>query len=181
MSKYPSIRVASCEVKATRLCFWAQSLEDLKCLAGQAAPFVIVLDFELSTSIAENEILSALQQNGASLFLNASARIAHDLKADGVVVQDFETLDEALKYKKLFVLYGPAKSRDEAMEAAEKGADAVMFHGPQMYEKQFPKSLDLALWWNENIETRGVLFVPSAEVFATLDVELLDYIALKNA
>jgi len=121
----------------------------------------------------------------AALLVERDPRLAARLGADGVNVEGAEAVADAVASFKgqRIVGAGGLRSRDDAMSAAEAGADYVMFGEPE--RKGAPPPLDATCervrWWAEIFETPCVAYAARLEDVAPLAAAGADFIALGNA
>ncbi|MEZ5841386.1 MAG: thiamine phosphate synthase [Hyphomicrobiales bacterium] len=158
--------------------------------AGDVA--AVLIHCESSGEAELQDIAEALtpiaQAHGAAVVLAGDSRIVGRAKADGIHVADgIESVRDAidrLQRQNLIVGAGNLKTRHEAMEAGEAGADYVFFgmlDKPE--EAEFhPKTAALGEWW-------AAMFEPAAVVLAGADIASVgeaaqtraDFIALRAA
>lgn len=134
------------------------------------------------------EVLAPIgQRHGAAVLVLNDTRAAGRARADGVHV---DTGVAALKaacstfQPKSIVGAGGLKTRHDAMQAAETGADYVFFGMIEKPEEAMAhdKSLDLAEWWMPLFETPCVCFAGSD--IASVDAVAAtgaDFVALRDA
>ncbi len=103
--------------------------------------------------------------------------------ADGVHLSDPSALPAALdlvKDKDRIVGIGGVELRDDAMAAAEKGVDYVLF-GARRADGSFPplsSVIERASWWAEIFETPCVAFAPDLDAIDDLAATSAEFIAL---
>jgi thiamine-phosphate pyrophosphorylase len=117
---------------------------------------------------------------------NTDARFAARSGADGVHIRyDLTQLEEALEAQKPDRIVGVAgiKSRDDAMNAGELGADYLMFGEPYPDGAlpDFDGVLERASWWAEVFSTPCVAYAPSLENVTALANAHIEFIALEKA
>jgi thiamine-phosphate pyrophosphorylase len=117
----------------------------------------------------------------AALLIEGDPRIAARLGVDGVHVESAEAVAEAVASLKgeRIVGAGGLRLRDDAMTAAEAGADYVMFGEPGSGDEA--QTLDLVRWWAEIFQTPCVAYAAHLEDVASLAAAGADFIALGEA
>jgi thiamine-phosphate pyrophosphorylase len=123
---------------------------------------------------------------GCALIVENDARLAARLGADGVhVAGSGEALEGALKSLKpgRIVGAGALRTRDEAMNAGEKGADYVMFGEPTraLPAAALETILERVDWWVEIFETPCVAYSESIDAAAALARAGADFVAVEGA
>ena len=158
--------------------------------AGDVA--AVLIHCETSGEAELQQIAEALtpvaQAHGAAVVLAGDSRIVGRAKADGIhIAEGREALADAvdrLQRQGLIVGAGNLKTRHEAMEAGEAGADYVFFgmldkpEAPEIHDK----TVALGEWW-------AAMFEPAAVVLAGADIASVtdaartgaDFIALRAA
>jgi thiamine-phosphate pyrophosphorylase len=117
---------------------------------------------------------------------NTDTRFAARSGADGVHIRyDKTALEEALEAQKPDRIVGVAgiKSRDDAMNAGELGADYLMFGEPYPDGAlpDFDSVLEKASWWAEVFSTPCVAYAPSLDNITALANADIEFIALEKA
>jgi thiamine-phosphate pyrophosphorylase len=115
----------------------------------------------------------------AALLIEGDPRMAARLGADGVHLDGAEAVAEAVASLKgeRIVGAGGLRLRDEAMTAAEAGADYVMFGEPG---GEAP-TLERVRWWAEIFQTPCVAYAAHLDDVAPLAAAGADFIALGDA
>ena len=131
-------------------------------------------------------LLRAAVASDCAVLIENDARLAARLGLDGVHVGGVggelrETVES--QHPNRIVGAGALRTRDEAMTAAEAGADYVMFGEPWGAAKATPlKSLiERVDWWAEIFETPCVAFAGSTEAAGRLARAGADFVALDEA
>jgi thiamine-phosphate pyrophosphorylase len=121
----------------------------------------------------------------AALLIAGDPRLAARVAADGVHVEGAEAVAEAVASLKgeRIVGAGALRLRDDAMTAAEGGADYVMFGepGPHGNAPPLAQALERVGWWAEIFETPCVAYAARLEDVAALAAAGADFIALDGA
>jgi thiamine-phosphate pyrophosphorylase len=162
--------------------------------AGEIASVVVAVPDGVDTPVAEIQaLLKQAQAASAAALVRDDARLARTLKADGVHL----TVDGGPDAKGGAKGYGEAReivgrgsivgvdvgrSRHEAMEAGEAGADYVAFGIPDRVgdrEKAHLRRCEMVAWWAEVFEIPVVAFdVTDPAEAAALAAAGADFIAL---
>lgn len=133
-------------------------------------------------------LIQAAQAAGAAALVADNARLARTLRADGVHLGPSETI--AADYAeareivggRLIVGVHAGKSRHDAMELGEAGADYIAFGAPQFAkdrEGAVARRLDLVSWWAEIFEVPCVAMdVTSPEEARELAAAGADFIGV---
>lgn len=135
-------------------------------------------------------LISAAQKKGVAMLLGTDAAEAAKLGADGVhvpwsgdIVRAFKTLRQAAP--SAIVGADAGRSRHEAMELGEAGADYIAFGIPphvEDREKAGRRQLDLIQWWSELFEVPCVaLDVPGPDAAQSLAAAGADFVAIRMA
>lgn len=139
--------------------------------ACEAAPVASILirpaeGSTLDEATARTLIAEAQKRNIAAL-VASSLNDAKKLGADGVhlpwsreIVREFKTLKQSAAPGTIIGV-DAGRSRHDAMEVAEAGADYVAFGVPphvEDRERAAERQLDLISWWNEVFEIPSVAF-----------------------
>jgi thiamine-phosphate pyrophosphorylase len=163
-------------------------------LSGGAVAAVIARFAEADERALVNavKILAPVaQKHGAALIVAASPAVAARGGADGChVAYDAQRLADAVASLSPQRMVGVAglKSRDDAMTAAESGADYVMFGEPivsRHAEKNgllppFHAVVERVGWWAELFEVPVIGFAPDTEGAAALAAVSADFAALAD-
>ena len=128
------------------------------------------------------------QEAGAAVLIDppADSRLAARLGVDGIHMRyDEATLGEALDAHQpdRVIGVGGIRSRDEAMQAGEAGADYLMFGEPYPDGAlpAFDKVMERASWWAEIFSTPCVAFAPTLAEVRPLAEAHVEFIALGDA
>ncbi len=128
------------------------------------------------------------QANGIAVLIEATTdlRFAARVGVDGVHIRyEKIALEEALEAQKPDRIVGASnlKSKDDAMNAGELGADYLMFGEPYPDGAlpDFESVLERAGWWAEVFSTPCVAYAPSLENVSALAKARVEFIALENA
>ena len=128
------------------------------------------------------------QEQGAAVLIEATAdlRLAARAGADGLHIRYSEAgLDEALLAQKPDRIVGVQglKTRDDAMNAGEAGADYVMFGEPYPdgVLPDFDGVLERVEWWTETFLTPCVAYAPTFAEVTPLAMARAEFIALEGA
>ncbi len=160
--------------------------------AIEAAPIASVLlrpapGMKLDTEIART-LLALPQKKGIATLVLSGAGDVRVLGADGVhvpwsadIVREFKTLRQASP--DAIVGADAGRSRHEAMEIGEAGADYVAFGIPphvEDREKAAQRQRDLIAWWSELFEVPCVAFdVPDSEAAHRLATAGADFVCVR--
>jgi thiamine-phosphate pyrophosphorylase len=121
----------------------------------------------------------------AALLIEGDPRLAARLGVDGVHVEGPEAVAEALASLKgeRIVGAGGLPLRDDAMTAAEAGADYVMFGEPGRDGEAPPLSatVERVNWWAEIFEAPCVAYAARLEDVAQIAAAGADFVALGGA
>lgn len=134
-------------------------------------------------------LVKAAQAKGVAVLVENDCALAKSLDADGVhlswrkdPLEGFEAARQALGPERI-VGSDVGRSRHDAMEAGEAGADYVAFGIPAHVEDRetaFERQKELVSWWVELFEVPGVAFdVETAEGVAALGAAGADFIAVR--
>lgn len=106
-------------------------------------------------------LIEAAQAAGVAALVSENARLARTLRADGVhlgpsenIAADYEEARDIVGGR-LIVGVHASKSRHDAMQVAEAGADYIAFGAPDFAkdrESAIARRLDLVSWWAEIFE-----------------------------
>jgi thiamine-phosphate pyrophosphorylase len=119
-----------------------------------------------------------------ALLVENDARLAARAGADGAHVEGPE-LAQAISslQPERIVGAGQLRSRDDAMNAGEAGADYVMFGEPRPdgWTPPLAETLERVSWWAEIFQTPCVAFAATLEAVAPLAEAGAEFIALGDA
>jgi thiamine-phosphate pyrophosphorylase len=122
---------------------------------------------------------------GAALLVENDARLAARAGADGVHITNGAALSEALASLKpeRIVGAGLLRTRDDAMNAGEAGADYVMFGEPRPdgFTPPAYETLERIAWWAEIFEPPCVGYAATLEDVEPLAAARADFVAVGDA
>jgi thiamine-phosphate pyrophosphorylase len=131
------------------------------------------------------EIAPKVQRRDVALILAGRDDIVARSGADGAHLGDVEALKEAVSRLKPKSIAGAGglHTRHEAMEAAEAGADYVMFGEPDAAGRRpsFDSVVDRVEWWAEVFEIPCVAYAARLEEISTLAGAGADFVAVGEA
>jgi thiamine-phosphate pyrophosphorylase len=153
--------------------------------AGDIAAVVLELaDADERALVNATKLLAPIAQGkGAALLVADHPEIVARGGADGAHLSDLGRLNAALdliKSQGRIVGSGGLRLRDDAMAAAEKGVDYVLF-GEQRLDGSAPPLASLierAAWWAEIFETPCVAFASTLEALDELASTGAEFVAL---
>jgi thiamine-phosphate pyrophosphorylase len=168
---------------------------------GDAAPLVAALaaalacadvaavllrsdDVDERTRIDQVKALAPLvQRTGAALLVDGRSQIVARAGADGAHLTGIEALALALpdlKPDRMIAGVGGLESRHDAMLAAERGADYVMFGDPAPDGRRpaFSAIAERTAWWTEVFEVPCVGYAASLEEVTELARARAEFIAV---
>jgi thiamine-phosphate pyrophosphorylase len=156
--------------------------------AGDVAAVVLDLEGPEPRSLVNAVKLLApiVQGKGAALLIVDEPESVARGGADGVHISDPSALAAALdlvKSKDRIVGVGGLKLRDDAMRAAEKGVDYVLF-GESRPDGSFPpltNVVERCAWWAGIFETPCVAFAPTLDAVDELAATGAEFVALGEA
>jgi thiamine-phosphate pyrophosphorylase len=159
--------------------------------ALQAAPIACALVRLAPGSEANSEagvapLLRPARDAGCAILIENDARSAGRLGADGVHVAgagaDLFAVIKRLKPERI-VGAGFLRTRDEAMSAAEMGADYVMFGETQegVRTMGLASLIERVAWWAEIFETPCVACADTIDAVGALADAGADFVALREA
>jgi len=130
-------------------------------------------------------IAPAAQNRGVALLLDGHPEGVEPAGADGAHVAGLAAFDTALPLLKprYIVGCGGLSSRHDAMLAAERGADYVMFGEPDRDGRRpaFAAVLDRVAWWAELFEVPCVGWAMNLDEIAALAAAGADFVAIADA
>jgi thiamine-phosphate pyrophosphorylase len=130
-------------------------------------------------------IAPAAQNRGVALLIEGHPESVEPVGADGAHLSGISALDAALPALKprYIVGCGGLHSRHDAMVAAERGADYVMFGEPDQDGRRpaFSAVLDRVAWWAELFEVPCVGWAMNFDEMAALAGAGADFVALGDA
>jgi thiamine-phosphate pyrophosphorylase len=116
-----------------------------------------------------------------ALLIENDARLAARLGADGVHLAGADVAEAVESFKSQRIVgAGRLRTRDDAMTAAEAGADYVMFGEPGI-SPSFAATLERVGWWAEIFETPCVACAAGLEEVGPLAAAGADFVALGGA
>jgi thiamine-phosphate pyrophosphorylase len=131
------------------------------------------------------EIAPAVQRRDVALILADRDDIVARSGADGAHLGNVEALKEAVSRLKPKNIAGAGglRSRHEAMEAGEVGADYVMFGEPDTagHRPSFDAVIDRVEWWAEVFEVPCVAYAARLEEISALAGAGADFVAVGEA
>ncbi len=133
---------------------------------------------------AISPLVEIVAARDAALLVEGDSRLAARLGADGVHVAGPEVADAVASFKsERIVGAGGLRMRDDAMAAAEAGADYVMFGEPEAdgAAPSLEATLERVDWWAEIFETPCVAYAHRLEDVAALAEAGADFVALGEA
>jgi thiamine-phosphate pyrophosphorylase len=176
----PPLRGADLDAFAAKL---APMLEGgaVACLLARLAP-----DAEGDAKKIISRLVELAAPAGVALLVENDSRLAVRVGADGVHISgDGALLSEALASLKpeRIVGAGLLRTRDEAMNAGEAGADYVMFGEPRRdgFTPPAEETIERVEWWAEIFEPPCVGYAASLEDVAPLVAAGADFVALGAA
>ncbi|MFL6798783.1 MAG: thiamine phosphate synthase [Xanthobacteraceae bacterium] len=123
-----------------------------------------------------------IQRNGTALLLDGSVELAARAGADGAHVAGLANLEVALATLKpeRIAGCGALVTRDDAMRAAEAGADYVMFGDPDESGQRppFDAVTERVTWWAELFEVPCVGYAMAPAEIAPLAAAGADFVAM---
>ncbi len=160
--------------------------------AGEVASVVIrAPEGRALDAAAVKPLVAAIQTRGAAALIEADARLARTLKADGVHVPVSDAGSAAYAEAREIVGSGAivgfdaGRSRHDAMTAGEEGADYVAFGIPAFVKDRVAaeeRQIDLIAWWTEIFEVPAVAFdVADVGLLGALADAGADFVALALA
>lgn len=127
-----------------------------------------------------------VQAKQSVLLLDGGLEIAPRAGVDGVHINNPKELEMALdrdpKHERMIGV-GGIRTRHEAMEVAEAGADYVMFGEPRAdgFIPPLEQTLDAAGWWAELFNTPGIGFVSKIGEVGMMAETGIEFVALGSA
>jgi len=125
-------------------------------------------------------IAPVVQHRGAALLLDGHPEIVAGAAADGAHltgVDAFIAARERLQPQRIAGA-GGLRTRHDAMLAAERGADYVMFGEPDRGRPPFDMTVERVAWWAELFEPPCVGYAGSLDEVAALAAAGADFVAL---
>jgi thiamine-phosphate pyrophosphorylase len=161
----------------------ADGLADALNAADIAAVLVRLGAGDERTQIERVQALRILiQSNGAALLLDGRPELVAPTEADGAHLIGFAAFQagaSALK-PKFIAGCGGLVTRHDAMEAAETGADYVMFGEPERDGRRpaFEAVLDRVAWWSEIFQVPCVAYAENPDEVEALAQAGADFVAI---
>jgi thiamine-phosphate pyrophosphorylase len=126
-------------------------------------------------------LAGVVQDKGAALLIDGHAALVARAGADGAhlnSIEAFEAAVGALKPERIAGC-GGLKTRHDAMQAGERGADYVMFGEPDENERRpsFEAVVERVAWWAEVFEIPCVGFAAHCDEIAPLVAAGADFVA----
>lgn len=159
-------------------------LLDQALAAGDVAAVLLRLtDADERSQINRAKTLSTVaQQRGAALLIEGHSEVVARAGADGAHMTGIAAVTDALGRLKPDWIVGASglNSRHDAMEAAEGGADYVMFGEPDEHGERpsFEAIEERVSWWAEVFEAPCVAYAANLDEIAPLVLAGADFIAL---
>ena len=162
---------------------FAVTLEGALAAGDIAAVLLRLGDADERTQINRVKTLSAVAQaHNAALLIDGHAELVARSGADGVHMTGIEAVTDALGRLKPDWIVGASglTTRHDAMEAAEGGADYVMFGEPDEdgQRPSFEAVEERVSWWAEVFEAPCVAYAGHLDEIAPLVLAGADFIAL---
>lgn len=167
---------------------FAETLADA-CRAGDVASVLVwgeASDPRGYAKIAKT-LVAAVQAAGAAALLRADTQLVGRVGADGFHCDgDSDALREAIEQLQPERIVGAAnlRSRHDAMEAGEAGADYVFFGNLAPGEAR-GNALDLLIeraeWWQPIFEMPCVVYAPTLDAVGPIAAAGADFVALREA
>lgn len=155
------------------------------CAAGDAAAVAVRLaDGPERDLVARAKLLAGpLQDAGVAVLVVDRPDIVGRAGLDGCHFTDIGLMAEpleSLKGQDRIVGVGGLRARHDAMEAAEGGADYVMFGEPKAdgFTPPLDAIVERAEWWAEVFQTPCVAYAPGIEAVEALAGTGVDFIAI---
>jgi thiamine-phosphate pyrophosphorylase len=127
-------------------------------------------------------LAAIVQPSGAALVLDGHAELAGRSGADGAHLSGLEAFTAAVENLKPARIAGcgALHSRDDAMVAAERGADYVMFGEPEAdgSRPSFGAILERVGWWAELFEVPCVAYAANPDEVGPLVAAGADFVAI---
>jgi thiamine-phosphate pyrophosphorylase len=162
---------------------FARSLPEALGAADVAAVLLRLKKADERTQINRiKALVPAVQSAGVALVLDGMPELVARSGADGAHLRDFESFMAALPALKpdRIAGCGGLGSRDDAMTAAEEGADYVLFGEPDKDGERpsFDAIMERVEWWAELFQVPCVAFAASADEVAPLAAAGADFVAV---
>jgi thiamine-phosphate pyrophosphorylase len=154
---------------------------DIACVLARLAP-----DAEGDAKKIITRLVEVAAKGGAALLVDNDARLAARVGADGAhITGGAAELNEALASLKpeRIVGAGRLRTRDDAMNAGEAGADYVMFGEPRRdgFTPPADETVERVEWWAEIFEPPCVGYAAALADIAPLADAGADFVALGDA
>jgi thiamine-phosphate pyrophosphorylase len=149
--------------------------------ADVAAVLVRLAEADERTLINHAKALApAVQDNGAALLLDGHPDLVARSAADGAHVSGVDVFAAASAQLKpdRIVGIGGLTSRDDAMRAAEAGADYLMYGEPHGRDRNLASIVERVSWCTELFELPCVAYAMTAEEIGPLVAAGADFVAL---
>lgn len=152
--------------------------------ADVAAVLLRLADADERTQINRIKALApAVQDRGAAVVIGGYADLVARGGADGAHLTGIEAFSAAFDQLKPARIAGcgALASRHDAMTAAERGADYVMFGDPRTGTRpMFRAIVERISWWSETFQVPCVGFAESLDEVAPLAAAGADFVALAD-
>jgi thiamine-phosphate pyrophosphorylase len=162
----------------------ARLLADAVAAADVAAVLLRLADADERTLINRvKTLLAPVQQSGAALVLDGHAELAARAGADGAHLTGIEAFSDAVERLKpdRIAGCGGLTTRHDAMIAAERGADYVLFGEPADGQRPaFEAIVERIAWWAELFQIPCVGFAASLDEVGRLASAGADFVAIGN-
>ena len=174
------ILFAPAEVDTVQLCAHLASL--VEAVKFDAVILPVMGDDDRARINHAKSVAAVVQKHKAALLLVDAFELVARTGADGVHLSNLTRLSEALSIlRPLERIVGVAglKARHDAMEAAEAGADYVMFGEPRA-DGSLPVAsavIERADWWAELFQTPCVAFASDREMAVPLAETGAEFVA----
>jgi len=176
---------------ATRLILMTPRIADAEAFApllaaacGAADIAAVIADLEHRNAEGYRALAMPVQAAGAAFLLEDNPHAVADASADGVHLtsfKDFAAAREQLAGR--IVGTGGLRSRDDAMTAAERNADYVLFGEADANgaRPDLPQLIERIEWWAEVIQTPCVAFAANLTEIEPLARAGADFVSLREA
>ena len=162
---------------------FAAPLDEALTAGDVAAVLVRLIPADERTQINRVKALSPVaQKHSAALIIDGHAGLVARAGADGAHLTGIDDFNEAISHLKpdWIVGAGGLFTRHDGMEAAERGADYVMFGEPRENGERpsFEAIEERVTWWAEVFEAPCVAYAASLDEIAPLVTAGADFVAL---
>jgi thiamine-phosphate pyrophosphorylase len=176
----PPLRAADLDAFAATLAMMLDA-GDVACVLARVAP-----DSEGEAKKIAARLVETAAAAGAALLVDNDPRLAARVGADGAHISGGASmLSEALSSLKpeRIVGAGLLRTRDDAMNAGEAGADYVMFGEPRRdgFTPPAEETIERVAWWAEIFEPPCVGYAATLEDIGPLAAAGADFVAIGDA